>query len=301
MYQTLVDKQSVLGVRWYNHYLDYLSAVTFQLIEWEGLPDTIDPLYLERMLHQFGYVGFYKDPQLDYLVTVGSNQGMFNHYNVALEFNASSINYNKRFKLYNYGDQKPANIKQYGVLVKNNDLSKATIPSINLFAHELANLKQIINVNLNAQKTPVLIATDKDTLLSMKNVYAQYEGNTPVIIVDSEIDLNTLKVHKTDAPFVADKITLQRNSVWNEYLTFVGINNINTDKKERQITNEVDGNNEQISASANMFLKARQEACKLINDLYGLNVSVKLRNEIIEEIKGNIVKKEQTESSTGDL
>lgn len=268
------------------------------MVEWVDLPDTIDPKYLEKSLHDYGYVAFYKDPEIDYIATIGATTGVFNHYNVPLSFHSSAIGYNKEFKLFNYGDSVPENTKNYGVLIKNNDVSKASLTSINLFASELTQLKQVIQVNLNAQKTPVLITTDKDTHLSMKNVYNQYEGNSPVIIVDSMLDMNKMKVHSTIAPFVADKLTLQRNSVWNEFLTFIGVNNISTDKKERMITNEVDGNNEQISASANAFLKSRQEACELINKLYGLNVSVRLRNEIIEEIKGNISKKE-TENSNG--
>lgn len=290
MYETLNESQRKIGSFWFSHYYDYLLSISYQLIEWEGLPDTIDPNYLEKTLHNYGFVGFYKDPEIDFIVTSGSSQSIFNHYNVPIKFQSSAVGYDKAFNLFNYGDQIPDNIKNYGVLIRNNDMSQPTINSINLFAHELAQLKQIINVNLNAQKTPVLISTDKETLLTMKNVYSQFEGNSPVIIVDNKIDMNTLKVHKTDAPFVVDKITLQRNSVWNEFLTFIGINNISTDKKERMITNEVDGNNEQITASSNTFLKSRMEACNLINQLYGLNVSVKLRNEIIEEVKGNLIK-----------
>ena len=284
-YKSLNELTRRRGNLWYSHYKQYLQLLTYQLFEWKNLPETIDPAYLEKELHDKGYVAFYNDDEIGEIVTGGTISGKMNHYNLPLEFQAVSPTYYKTFPLAYYSADDD---DTKGVLIKNNDLMTSTTPSLELFAMELTELKEIISINQNAQKTPVLISTDERTQLSMKNIYNKYEGNAPVIIVDNGFDADAIKVFKTDAPYVVDKLNTQKNAVWNELMTFLGIDNANLEKKERMITSEAESNEEQIETSRSIMLKSRKEACELINRIHGTNISVDFRQSVIDKLEKEV-------------
>lgn len=281
-YKTIGEIQRKRGNLWFRTYQRYLFSLAYQMFEWQGLPKTVDPIFLEKQLHQRGFVAFYKDEMYGYLGVQGTLSGQINLYNQPNFFTASAPTYQKSFPLYWYDMGENLNEKGQGVVIYNNLERMPTLDILNLYAMNLAELKETIYVNQNAQKTPVLIKGGDNDLFSMKQVYNKLEDNVPVIFTNKKFNTDDIEVLKTDAPYVADKLTMLFKDQWNEAMTFLGLSNANTDKKERLIQSEVESNNDQIQGSANIYLAPRQEACRLINEYYGLNVTVKLRKELVE-------------------
>ena len=108
----------------------------------------------------------------------------------------------------------------------------------------------------------------------------KYDGNQPFIFGDkNDLNPNSIQALATGAPFLADKIYMLKQNIWNEILTFLGVPNTQINKKERLITDEVNRGLGGVFASRNSGLNARRQACKQINDMFGLDVWVRYRED----------------------
>ena len=245
----------------YRQYYNRLVELAISMFEWKNLPDTVDPRFLELCLFTDGQVVFFNDPDLGYLTLQNACNGGFNVYRIPVKRRAYAVN----------GYQKDLSDKD-SVIIFNNYLHTNSQLDAAMFARRLSDLDRSIDVNAKAQKTPILITCDETQRLTMQNLYMQYDGNMPFIFADKSLNTNQLQAIKTDAPYVADKLYQLKTQIWNEALTYLGISNINVQKKERLITDEVTRNQGGTIASRYSRLNARRDACKQINAMFGLDV-----------------------------
>lgn len=250
-------------------YIDYykrLRLLALSMFEWSGLPDSMDSRFLEKVLYENGLACFCYDDSLGWLSLRCLPSDYLNVYDLANRYKAYGTGYEKTFE------------KDSIVLVRNNLDEIPTINTIHLFAMRLFEAERSIEVNVKAQKTPVLIKCSDKQRLTLKNVYAKYEGNEPVIFGDKDLDVEEFTVLKTDAPFIADKLTEYKRNIWSEALSFLGVNNVPAEKGERLLKDEVNSNNQLIQLSAETMLLTRKKAAEEFNSKFGFNVSVKLRS-----------------------
>lgn len=251
------------------NYYKWLKMLCMSMFEWSGLPKSINLEYLEEALFTHGKILFFKDSLLGHLALTCIPVGM----NVYGEPTAFQVNVP--------GYQSKENIKAAeAVLIKNNQLTEPTSWMIGAFAGRLAETERTIAVNLNAQKTPILLLVeDGQNVLTLKNAYKKIEDGVPVILADkATFSTDSVKSINTEAPYIIDKLDTHKMNLWNEALTFLGINNTNTEKRERLITDEVNANQQHVKLSAHAMLLTRQEAVRKINSLFGLQISVKLKS-----------------------
>lgn len=253
----------------YMQYLRRLMELSMSMFAWKNLPNTVDPRYIELRLFETGSVVFFKDDVLGELCLDCIQQGNFDVYGNPITRRAYSC-YNNYQKVLSNKDS---------VIIWNNYLRTNSVTDIQLYAKRLWDLDRSVDVNAKAQKTPILIQCNEKQKLSMKNLYMQYDGNTPVIFADNNIDINGVKVISTQAPYVADRLYQLKNQIWNEALTYLGISNLNINKQERLITDEVSSSQGSTISSRYSRLECRKQAVEKINEMFGLDIEVDYRKD----------------------
>lgn len=264
-------ESAFINDRTYMQYYYRLTELSISMFEWKNLPETVDERFLEMCLFGDGMAVFFKDEELGFLCLQCMINGKWNVYRIPVERRAYATNgYHKNLT------------EKDSVIIFNNYLHTNSKLDVEMFARRLYDLDRAIDVNAKAQKTPILIVCDENERLTMKNVYKQYEGNEPFIFGDKKLNTEGVKVLKTDAPYVADKLYQLKTFYWNEALTYLGISNTNINKKERMISDEVMRNMGGVIASRYSRLESRRQAAQKINDMFGLNIEVNFRADYRE-------------------
>lgn len=279
----------------YIDYLERMKKICLSMFEWQNLPTSMNARFIEMCLFYNGQAAFLYDDNWGYINTMAADGGYINIYGLPTEINCYSYRFNQRRSLYmtDTGEEKGKEC----ILVMNNYERVPTSATVNLFAYRLAEAQRTADVNIKAQRTPILLTTDQKQLFTLKKMYEEYDGNTPAIFADKNvITPDALKAIKTDAPFIGREIMDYKREIWNEFLTFMGISNL-SEKRERMVSNEIDSNNELVNLNLQALLIPRKEACRQFNEKYGLmgdkGIDVKVRSDLY-----NIVK--QFESVTDD-
>lgn len=263
----------------YTQYVNRLTELSISMFQWNGLPDTVDERYLELHLFLNGSMVYFKDDVIGDLCLDCMPHGQLDVYGNPILRRAYS-GYNNYNKLLKYTDS---------VIIWNNLMRTNSVLDVQMFARRLYNLDRIIDVNANAQKTPVLVQGTEKQRLTLLNVYKEYDGNSPVIFGDTNIDLNSLKVLQTGAPYVSDKLYELKTQIWNEALTYLGISNVSFQKRERLISDEVIRSQGGTVASRYSRLTTRQKAAKEINKMFGTSISVDYREDFqVPDVDGNV-------------
>lgn len=261
--KTFFEDSLIDNMTTYNTYVKRLTEMSISRFKWKNLPSTCDARFLELTLFKNGSALFFNDDVIGYLNTAFNYGGNLDIYSNPTTRNAYANN----------GYHNILNDNN-SIIIYNNFLRTNDYDVVLEYAKRLYNLDRIIDVNANAQKTPVLVQSTDSQRLTLKNVYKEYDGNSPVIYGSKDLDINCLRVLKTDAPYICDKIYELKSNLWNEVLTYLGISNITINKKERMITDEVNRSLGGVMANRLSHLKARQLACEKINNMFGLNVVV---------------------------
>lgn len=267
-------ESALLNNRTYLQYYNRLLELAINMYEWKNLPDSVDERFLELTLFSNGMAVFFRDEILGELCLQCMIGGELDVYRIPIERTAYATN----------GYQMRLN-NQNSVIIFNNYTHTNSMLDVEMYARRLYEIERTIDVNVKAQKTPLIVRATENQRLTMKNLYMQYDGNEPFIFGDNNLDMDAIKVLPTNAPYVADKLNILKRQIWNEALTYLGIENSNTEKKERLVSDEVNSNLGGVAAQRFCRLNARRQAANKINKMFGLSIEVDFREEVKEMFK----------------
>ena len=282
----------------YFDFLERLKKIAISMFEWINLPESMDARYLELCLYYLGQAALLKNDNGIFINTKACSAGRINIYELPTEINCYSVEFNTNRKLYDgfaINDVNKINPDDYCVYVLNNQNRYATAWTLELFAYRLYLAQRTADTNITVNKMPYIVAVPENQRLTMENLVNQIDENRPAIFGTKELASTIhedVRVLPTNPPFIADKLNEYKKEIWNEAMTFLGINNL-AEKKERLISDETNSNNELINLNLQSYLTPRKEACKQFNKLFGLSgdkaIDVKVRSDLY-----NIIKQEES-------
>lgn len=229
----------------------------------ENLDDNIDKPFIIRRFILEGRLLCFRDDILDKMIIYPfTNNGRLNEYNIPIE---------RHVVLMNNGASYNLNDKD-SVILRCNVSGTSLARIIDYFARNIYLINRTIQININAQKTPVALQCNEDNRLSYENLLKDYQGNVPVIFGSRDLDLNQMKALSMNAPLVAPQLYELMSNYWNEFLTFFGIPNVSLNKKERLITDEVQRTMGGILVSRQNFENQLKSDFDKVNKMFGTNI-----------------------------
>lgn len=272
---------SVTYSTWFNR----LYNIAISRFEWLNLPDTCNEKFIEQVLFFNGFMVGYKDTALNsFLIMPCTNNSVLDIFGYPAKVNA-----------YGYNGYMAQNLTPYTITL-GQEMTKADaallyanysrcpdLPAVLYFARKLTKIDRTIDVNINVQKTPYIISCGENQRLTVANMFKQVDNFEPAIITTKFYGLNgekPINVMDLKPPFVADKMQTLKRQVYQEALTYLGIEANTSEKAERQVTEELTANMGETESMRQSPLASRKQFCKEFNKIYGTNIDVKFRSDL---------------------
>lgn len=245
----------------------------FGAFEFSGIPDEWDYDYMLTNLFIHGYLAITDTSAGVVPLRCGvTGIDIFDHPTRAIFANAVLGNFERNL----YGDNPATDC----ALVKIQYDYMGVMPIVNRYAALLALCDNSIAVNLRNSKVAFIgLVSSKQQAATFEKMYRDIDSGKPAVYAKKGDGLTTDDIYYNHVreTYIANDVQLLKQSIKNDFLTEIGLNNANTDKRERLIVDEVNANNDEVQANVQHWLDNIREGLKRANALFGLNLSIKLR------------------------
>lgn len=261
-------------------YQNMLWGVAEARFVWDGLPETVNERYLERVLHRHGLAVFFEDPRLHaFFALHAAGTGDVDVYGDPKTFRVTGNRYINR---------EVSSKDCVPIWANRNRVNDQWV--VNYYAAALAEAAETVRVNALNSRSPMILALSQEQRLAGENFYRQVAEGQPVIFTVKDdmgrgLAESVQALDNRQSPNAISDAIRVKKEIWDDAMLALGIQCAPPDKKERLVDDEVEAIQGQTAAFRGVAIGARQEAADAINERYGLNVSVHWRHSR-EQVRG---------------
>lgn len=243
----------------YQMYKRQLLTLAENVFEFTNMPKFIDTAYLNKVLLRQGSIAFFVDEVMGLLALPYQNIGNLDVYGRPTSIQVTSLSgYTKLIK----------NSDDFVIMYDNNGRYPLWLDILQ-YAERIALDTKTSIINIAQQKTPRFWKTKTENLKSIQDLVNNVDSLENTVITYNDLDLDDTTLVLAPAPYVADKIDIHKEKDWNEFLRLIGIANMNFQKKERNIKDEVLASQGGTVASRYSRFEPRKKAVEEINEKFG--------------------------------
>jgi hypothetical protein len=281
-----------------------ITELAVNRFKWTGLPDSIDPRFLELCLFFNALAVVYWDKDYDKLLAVrGSGTGFVNMLDNPVSFTvigpgslikpttdiAPAQFQNKVIGAYNpaaHSELEDSEKQLKAIPIWANYLRAPEIDIVKIYATRLATIDRTLEINSKNARRNKIIKGASNLQLSMVNFARSMDQGDELIQVTGPLQdmefVEAIDLGVDGESF--DKLSLLRTRIWNEAMTLLGIDAANQDKKERLVVAEVGANDGQTDSMRFVSLNARLQACYMINEVFGDKLDEEVTVDFMVEV-----------------
>lgn len=292
MQKRLIDSQ--LGnFKTYEMYKRQFLTLAENVFEFKNLPKFIDTAYMNKQLLRNGGIAFFKDENISDgpLCLPYTNVGKLDVYGRPQKIQVISRN----------GYTRVLNQDEFVLMYDNNGRYPIWLDILQ-YAERMAQATRTVDINIAQQKTPRFWKTKSEKVKSIQDLVNNVDGMENTVIAYDDLDLDDTTLVLAPAPYVADKVDLAKDKIYNEFLRLIGIANLSYQKKERNISDEIQAMQGGTIASRYSRFEPRKKAIEEINAKWGTNIEVAYYDgipksneefdEMLDEQDENIIEEE---------
>lgn len=275
----------------YEMYKREMLTLAENVFEFENLPEYIDVAFLNKKLLRDGSIAFFNDEVMGVIALPYTVLGTLDIYRRPKRIIVTAPNGSYRRTLQE---------GEFVIMYDNNGRYPMYLDILQ-YSERIALMTRTIDINILQQRTPRFWKTSSDKAKSIRDIINNVDGLENTVLTYDDINLDDIQLILEPAPYVSDKIDIQKEKMWNEFLRLIGVANMNFQKKERNIKDEVIASQGGTIASRYSRFEPRQKAIKQINDKFGTNINVRYYDGIPTSEKDVIEDNEESEVIEDDV